>query len=52
MRGDVSALSHNVQYMSRSVGGMGVDIHRGASSFTSPWNFMQNMVSPRSGTQP
>ncbi|CAK0747048.1 hypothetical protein CCP3SC15_1480004 [Gammaproteobacteria bacterium] len=54
MRTNVGDLESYVKFMAANVTGMNVkmnrmvyDINRGASSFSSPFNYMQNMMSPQ-----
>lgn len=44
IQSDVKHLAVNVIGMNAKMGQMGWDIHRGSSSFTSPFNYMQNMM--------
>ena len=54
MRADLDQLTGHVKVIAGNVTGMNLqmnqmvyDIGRGSSSFTSPFNYMQNMMSPR-----
>ena len=44
MDGNVGAMSANIYQMGRFMSGMTFDIHRGTQSFTSPADYMKNMM--------
>lgn len=46
IREDVRVMAGNVVGMNAKMGQMGVDIHRGSSSFTNPFTYMNNMMRP------